>query len=102
MFGQALHTATDELSPEHSGFQPWYVMSSVGGLLRAWKHHQDEQYSATSDDPDSELARDEAQYEAGILWDQFNARLQSARHPKTRRQHRSNEAVSLGEPHEPN
>jgi hypothetical protein len=74
-FGHALHTVTDEPSPEHDGFQPWYCLVCPSALF----HSAAEEYSARSSNEADAEKRYLAHVKANRLWAQYQAALAAER-----------------------
>ena len=79
-FGHAEHTITDETSPEHAGYQPWYCSFCRSGV----EHIRAEGRSAVSSAAKDEEARHLAYVRAAWLWQQFQAQLAEARKKQTK------------------
>jgi len=83
-FGNALHTVTDNTSPQHQGFQAWHGMGLTDArsrgfnFARATVHFFRETYSARNDA--NALAN--ARVQAVVLWQTFQRKLEEAREAK--------------------
>jgi hypothetical protein len=70
-FGNALHTITDELSPAHAGFQPWYGQGKeTPSAIRHFNHER----TITPGEMAANVkaARDAFQTTFGFSWDEFD------------------------------
>jgi RHS repeat-associated protein len=69
-FGEALHTATDSVSPWHTGAQAWFGLADP---LESFKHSAAESLIGWS----ASLEIGLAEYEAMLLWNEFLSRVEA-------------------------
>lgn len=97
-FGLALHTVTDESSPEHIGFQTWHGFGDgafVGAGYypslndaRAALHAGEERISSISPFKTTVELREKARRDAYQLWLIYQARLRAARKNRAKKKHK--------------